>query len=126
MQIILVQGFCPVVTPTSGGFRLKFSSRISIFIRGLALIGVLNNRALFKIHFIAVHSIRSQEFLASKWLSERRYSWFSCDVGPGRTRRQKICKLGRISGKSLVEQIFVPKFLLNAVALGSDNLIFYT
>ena len=28
---------------------------------------------LYKIHFIAVHSIRSQEFLASKWLSERRY-----------------------------------------------------
>ena len=28
---------------------------------------------LFKIHFIAVHSIRSQEFLASKWLSERHH-----------------------------------------------------
>ena len=28
--------------------------------------------------------------------------------------------------KILVEQIFVPKFSLNAVALGSDNLIFCT
>ena len=31
------------------------------------------SKSHFKIHFIAVLSIRSQEFLASKWLSERRY-----------------------------------------------------
>ena len=50
---------------------------------------------------------------------------FKTDYGAGPTRRQKFCKLGRISGKILVKQIFAPKFWLNAVALAIDNLIFY-
>ena len=46
-------------------------------------------------------------------------------MGPVALGDKKFCRFGRISGNILVLQIFFPKFSLNAVALGSDNLIFY-
>ena len=34
---ILVQDFCPLVTPTSGGFRLKFNTNAHAIVQFLAL-----------------------------------------------------------------------------------------